>query len=263
MRNNKYYRYRDSSPISEERMQMYREEHKRHRMFFGMGVAVVGVLFLLRSMDILPRFDFVYSWPIVLIIIGLFIGIKKRFQNNAWWILILIGAANLTPQFMIMGKPSSHFVWPALIILGGLAIAFRPRRDRDKCYPGQRHGRFMDTSIHTENNLSIDVTFGAKKEVVTSKDFKGGLVSVTFAGCEINLTQADIGDEPAILDCRVSFGGLEIILPANWEIKNEVDPSFGNVEDARTLQTATASDAKKVLILRGTCSFGSIELKSY
>jgi hypothetical protein len=136
-------------------------------------------------------------------------------------------------------------------------MAFRPRRDR--CYPIQP----VRTSINTSSSLNIDATFGGRKEVVTAKDFKGGIVSVTFAGCELNLAQADFTEPSVVLDCRVSFGGLEIIVPSHWEVQIEVNPSFGNVEDGRTIQTATTPENKKLLILRGTCSFGSIELKSY
>ena len=258
MRDRNYYnRYRDSSPYSEERLRKFREHRQRNRMFFGIALVLVGGVFLLREFGILPYFMLQFSWPYILIIIGALIGIKHNFRNNAWWILILIGVANLTPQFMIMGRPSRHFVWPAFIIIIGLVMAFRPRRD--KCYPV----RTMSSSINTESTLNIDATFGGRKEVVTSKDFKGGVVSLTFGGCELNLTQADFTEPSVVLDCRVSFGGLEIIVPSHWEIQNEINPSFGSVEDARTIQTATSSETKKILILRGTCSFGSIELKSY
>ncbi len=121
----------------------------------------------------------------------------------------------------------------------------------------------MVTNINTESSLNVDVTFGGKKEVITSKDFKGGIVTVTFAGCEVNLVQADFTEPSVILDCRVSFGGVELILPSHWEVQNEVSPSFGSVEDARTIQTPASGENKKLLILRGSCSFGSIEIKSY
>ena len=143
--------------------------------------------------------------------IGALIGIKHKFRNNAWWILIIIGVVNLTPQFMIMGRPSRHFVWPAMIILAGLAIAFRPRRDR--CYPV----RGMSSSINAESTLNIDATFGGRKEVVTSKDFKGGVVSVTFGGCELNLTQADFTEASVALDPR-AFGVKLHTVTANLRI---------------------------------------------
>jgi Cell wall-active antibiotics response 4TMS YvqF len=98
---------------------------------------------------------------------------------------------------------------------------------------------------------------------VTSKDFKGGLVNVTFGGCEVNLVQAELTEPTAVIDLRVSFGGVELIVPSHWDIQNEIDPSFGSVEDERTIQTTTTTETKKTLILRGNCSFGSIEIKSF
>jgi cell wall-active antibiotic response 4TMS protein YvqF len=266
MQDQEYYKegfkeyYKDS-------FKQYAERRHKSRLFIGVAIAVTGLAFLLTSMGLLPCISLDISWPYILIGIGVLIGIKNGFHNNAWWILIVIGIANLTPPFTIMGRPSTRFAWPAAIIVAGLAIAFRPHRDRCFSRHGRRYGAnmgmSMDTTINNDSTLSIDVTFGGKKEVVTSKDFKGGTVSATFAGCEINLAQADIMDPSAILDCRVSFGSLEMVIPSHWEIQNEINPSFGNVEDSRTIHTATTNETRKILILRGNCSFGSIEIKSY
>jgi hypothetical protein len=252
-----YKRYKDSGEYSEERMNKFREHRQKNRMLFGLAIALVGTGLLLRTMGLLPYFSLQFSWPYIVILVGIVSGIKHNFRNNAWWILVLVGIANLIPQFMIMGQPSKHYVWPAFIIIGGLAIAFKPRRDK-YCSPHK-----ITANITSESTLNIEATFGGRKEVVTSKDFKGGIVSLTFAGCELNLSQADFVEPSVILDCRVSFGGLEIIVPSHWDIQNEVNPSFGNVEDSRTIQTATTNETKKLLILRGSCSFGSIELKSF
>ncbi len=243
-----------------EDIRQYREHRHKNRVFFGITIAIVGLVLMLTTMHVLPCIDLENSWPAILIVVGLLIGMKSGFRNNAWWILIIVGIANFTPQFMIMGRPSRDFAWPIGIIIVGLAIALRPRRDR--CYAKPYRGG-MATSINTEGTLNMDVTFGGRKEVVTSKDFKGGNVSVTFAGCEINLTQADFTEPSVVLDFRVSFGGVEIIVPSHWDIQNEVSPSFGSVEDERTIQTVTNNETRKVLILRGSCSFGSIEIKSY
>ena len=237
----------------------YLEHRQRSRMFFGIGIAVVGILLLLHTMGLLPYFTLQDSWPIILIAVGTLIGIKNGFRRNAWWILIIVGILNLVPEFTFMGKPSTVYVWPLMFILGGLAIAFRGRNNKDKCYPGYK----LDSTINTNNTVNIDVTFGGKKEVVTSKDFKGGTVNATFAGCEINLAQADFNEPTSVLVLQVSFGGVELIVPSHWEVQNEINPSFGSVEDERTIQTATTAENKRTLILRGNCSFGSVEIKSY
>ncbi len=235
----------------------YYQHRQRNRRIFGAGLAVIGILLFLKALGVLSWLSFTMGWPVILIIIGLLLGIKSGFRNNAWWILTIIGAANITPEFMIMGKPSTHFIWPLIVIVCGLSIAFRPKRS--KCYPKS----VFSSTIGPEGDIDINVTFGGKKEVITSKDFKGGTVEVTFAGCELNLSQADFVTPTVILDFKVSFGGVEMVVPSHWEIQNEISPSFGSVEDERTIQTNTTFENKKTLILRGNCSFGSIEIKSY
>jgi len=257
MRDHRFNRDRFNRDDFRENFRQYHERRQKNRVFLGITIAIIGLLLMLRTLNILPYFSLDFSWPFILIIIGVLLGIKSGFRNPGSWILIIIGIANITPRFTFMGHPSSDFAWPALIIVGGLMIAFRPRRK--DCFPK----RPMESSINTASNMNIDVTFGGKKEVITSKDFKGGAVSVTFAGCEINLTQADFPEAEAVIDFRVSFGGVELIVPANWEVQNEINSSFGSVEDERTIHASTGTDTKKTLILKGSCSFGSIEIKSY
>ncbi len=232
-----------------------RGHNPANRVIFGLVVVVVGVLLFLKTMGIMP-FSFRLSWPIILVVVGGLIGLKSGFRNNVWWILIAIGVAHLIPQFQIMGKPSRHFVWPALVIVAGIMIAFKPRRNN--C------GSKAKISSHftDDNKLFVDVTFGGRKEIITAKDFRGGAVSVTFGGSEINLAQADFVEDSIVLDCNVSFGGVELVIPAHWEIQNEIKPVFGSVEDKRVVHSS-GREEKKRLILRGNCTFGGIEIKSY
>jgi predicted membrane protein len=230
---------------------------QRNRMFFGFTIVLIGVLLFLRTIGVLDWLNLSTTWPLVAMAIGLLLGIKSGFRNNVWWILMIVGVCNFTPQFQIFGKPSTHFVWPAIVILGGLAIALKPRRA--KCYPQSK----ISSTVTEEGYVNIDVTFGGKKEIITSKDFRGGAISITFGGGEINLSQADFTAPEITIDVKMSFGGLELIVPSNWEIKNQIVSSFGAVEDERTFRTAPTKENSKTLILTGTCSFGSVEIKSY
>jgi predicted membrane protein len=235
----------------------FREHNPASRLFFGLGVAVVGILLLLKALGIVPPFVR-FSWPLILLVIGGLIGIKNSFRGNAWWILMLIGTAHLIPAFHVMGKSSRHLVWPLGLVIFGLMIAFRPRRVR--CRP---HRPNNIAHITDDSRLIIDVTFGGRKEIITAKDFKGGDVSVSFGGSEINLTQADLAEDSAMLNFNVSFGSVELIVPSNWEIINEIRPTMGSVEDDRVIHASSPGEVRKKLVLQGNCSFGSIEIKSY
>jgi hypothetical protein len=231
--------------------------HKGGHVIVGIGIAAIGALILLRLTGLLPV-DFRFTWPVVLVVIGLVVGLKTGFRKNAWWILILIGGLHLIPRFEINGTPSTRLVWPAILVVGGLVLAFSPRRHhrrgRNDCGP--------ETVVNDEHALDTDVTFGGRKEIVTSKEFKGGRVQVTFGGYELNLMQADNPAQPMVLDVKVSFAGMEIIVPSHWEIKNDISASLGSVVDHRTIRTSPMEE-KRVLILQGSVSFGSVGIKSY
>lgn len=218
---------------------------------------MIGVFIMLKKMHLIPYLDRETIMATGAIAIGLLIGIKKRFQNNAWWIFILLGVAYLIPEFEIMGTSSSSLVLPAALIIGGFFIIARSGKKKD-CTNS------IEVVTNNENTLNLDVTFGGRKEIITSKEFKGGHISATFAGAEINMVQADNKTQPIVLDLKVSFSGIELIVPSHWEIKNDISPTFGGVEDHRSIHTPTpANEEKRVLILRGTCSFASVEIKSY
>ncbi len=235
--------------------------YKRHRgdgSTFGFIILIIGVLLLAHHLG-WHYFHYYVIWPAILIALGIFIGVKNRFRNNAPFILIAIGAFNLIPRFQIFGVSTAEIAIPLLFIFGGLLFIVRPRRKY--CAPGMGRQRIV-SSTNSEDVLNIDVTFGGRKAVVTSKQFKGGNIAVAFAGAEINLMQAD-STEPMILDLKVSFGGVEIIVPSHWDVQIDMQPTFGNVEDHRNVRMANAGEQKRQLILRGTCSFGNVELKSY
>ncbi len=252
------YRVRDwNDPNWEAKVKEHMQRRNKNRSFAGIAVAIIGILWMF-SIAFKFNFEWDTHWPYVLIIIGILIGIKNNFRNAAWWILILIGGVYLVEDLPGFYNYSDYVV-PGALVIGGIGLAITKRNHKNDCAPGFK----VDNSTSTENNLNLDVTFGGRKEMITSKEFKGGNISVTFGGCELNFMQADIVDSPAILDLKVSFGGVEIIVPSHWHIQNEINPSFGNVEDERNIQTASSVENKKVLILRGNCSFGNVEIKSY
>ncbi len=236
--------------------EQWRRKQKGDKIWFGLALAALGIFLMLKKMGLF-FFDWHSFWPIILIAVGLLIGVKKKFRNHAWWILILIGGAHLVPEFMIGDTSSSSLVFPLALVIGGIAIAFRSRKNSKMCENP------MQVVTNTDNDLNIDVTFGGRKEIITSKEFKGGTVSATFGGVEVNMIQADSTVQPMVLNMKISFSGAELIVPSHWDVQNEISPSFGSVEDHRGLRTQQAGEDRKVLILRGSCNFASIEIKSY
>jgi hypothetical protein len=237
------------------------------RIIFGVVLAVIGVGLLLRMFNILPPlfFHMRWGWPLVLIIIGLAMGAKHNFKNNAWWILVTIGVAHLIPAFYIGDVSSRKLLWPAMLILAGIFMITRKkgpsRFQQHRWHDGSKDIAFRSVDA---DEVSIDVTFGGRKEIITSKNFRGGAIRASFAGVELNLGSAEShSGVPMVLDVSASFAGVEIIVPSHWDVQNEIRPMMGSVEDNRVIRMGESTTDRPKLIVRGSVNFGSVELKGY
>jgi predicted membrane protein len=234
-----------------------------------------------------PLPDWLFNWHVLLIVIGLWIGLRHNFRGGGWFIMIAIGGFFLVQDFY----PDTHiyrFIWPAVLILVGLMVILRPNRAyhrrwghdwrdnmdrksmewREEWQRKHMHRRFggpQAFSNQTQGYSSedwVDATsiFGGVHKKVVSKNFRGGDITTFMGGTEIDLSQADFTGT-ARLDVTQIMGGTKIIVPAHWEVRSEVTALFAGYEDKRQQPAATNPD--KVLIIDGTSIFGGIELKNY
>src|SRR5664279_5395603 len=96
------------------------------RVWVPLALVVVGGLLLVRQMGVgVP--EWLFSWEILLIVIGIFSGLAHAFRGPGWLIMILIGTFFLTDQ-MIPGLDMHRFIWPAVIIVVGLIMLIRPKK---------------------------------------------------------------------------------------------------------------------------------------
>jgi predicted membrane protein len=253
------------------------------RIWAGLLLLLIGGVLLLDQMNF-PLPDFLFNWHVLLIVIGLFIGLRHNFRGGGWLILMAVGGFFMIQDYY----PDTHigrFIWPGVLILVGLMVMLRPNRSswhsrwgqewREDWYRSRknwhRHGRFVvpDPMASTSSTQStggsedfVDATsiFSGVHKKVMSKNFKGGDITTFMGGTEIDLTQADFTGTVR-LDVTQIMGGTKIIVPPHWEVRSEVTALFAGFEDKR--QQPAIANPDKVLIIDGTSIFGGIELKNF
>jgi len=226
----------------------------------GFILILIGAFFLLRNLKLdIP--SWIVSWQVMLIGIGLIIWISSSFKNNGGPVIMLVGGIFLMKDLFSWSYDITSFIWPAVMIAGGIYFIFRKEISGD--YKKGERGKYRtyDYSTASEDFLNISAIFSGVNRIVVSKDFKGGEMNAIFGGTDINLTQADFTGTIAI-EANCIFGGAEIVVPANWEVKIIVNTIFGGVEDKRPVELMS-NNPEKTLIIRGSCIFGGIEIKSY
>ena len=229
------------------------------RAIAGLLVVAVGSLLLAREMGVdIPRWFF--RGEMILIVLGLFIGFRHSFRGIAWIILIGIGTILLVDDYFFFDIS----LWPLLIIAVGLFMIFRPGRGRSRERWKNWEMGHGATQNFEDDHIDSTAVFGGVKKNVISKNFRGGEATTFFGGTEINLMQAEV-DGKIVLDLTNVFGGTKLIVPPHWKIHSEdLVCIFGGIEDKRPILSDTSTvNPNKVLILKGTCVFGGIDIKSY
>ncbi|GGI28581.1 LiaF transmembrane domain-containing protein [Pedobacter mendelii] len=240
------------------------------RMLSGLVIVFIGLAFLLDNMGFdIPHW--VFSWHTLLIVIGLFVGVRRNFKGAGWLIMVLIGSYFTIDDITGLNFDASKYALGiGLVILGGYLI-FKPKGE----WKRRKRNRFTDSFNSTaENEPLIDdknsnnhdfveatAVFGGSNQIVYSKNLKGGDVTVVFGGADLNFIQADFTESIA-LDATAIFGGIKLVVPQNWIIKSNVTPIFGSVEDKRGHLIPTG-EVQKTLVIDGTVMFGGIEIKSF
>lgn len=237
----------------------------RGKLIAGTLIVVFGLLYLFRELGLyIPRW--IFSWEIILIGVGITILIRHKFQRLSGYILIAVGVIfkldEFYPDFI-----NFRIVWPIAIILFGASMIYKAKFGRSKSNKWRKMAGksdffgMGDTEISPDDFVDAVSIFGSIKKQVTTKNFKGADLFTLFGGTEINLMNADIQDR-ALIDLTTIFGGAEIIVPADWSVRSEMSSIFGGLEDNR-MQKASDTTSEKILILKGTCVFGGVEIKSY
>ena len=100
--------------------------------------------------------------------------------------------------------------------------------------------------------IEINAVFGSVNKLILSKNFKGGEINAFMGGAEINLLQADI-KQTVQLEINNVFGGTKLLVPGNWDVKNEITAVFGGVEDKRNASISSPDPNKIIIIKRRLC----------
>ncbi|MFC5282181.1 LiaF transmembrane domain-containing protein [Pedobacter alpinus] len=267
-----------------ENIETQNKTSKNGKKVVGAAILIIGLALLAKQLGAdLPRW--LFSWPMLLIVIGIANGIKHQFKNATWLILILIGSVFLAEK-IVPELSVAKFTWP--IILIGLGVFFifgrgfnngnckknKKWRNENSNYQNNPAYNFTETPkneepIGQENRYydmgdeyvdSVSVFGGAKKNIL-SKNFKGGEVVNIFGGAELNFYHSDI-DGLVILEVVQVFGGTKIVIPPTWDVISEMAAVFGGIDDNRSL-TQVLPDKSKVLLIRGTSIFGGIEIRNF
>lgn len=234
------------------------KNQKSGRTLLGFILIIIGGVFLLQQTDIGLPFEvpsFLFRWPMILILLGLFF-IFTRENRTTGLILLCLGLVFLAPYVFGVGlSVVITYAIPIFLIVAGLLFLFPRTLGGVK----KKRDRVNEVSDKTINAVHI---FSGGKTVIQSDEFVGGEVVCVFGGADIVFHENTVIPESAFLEVSCIFGGCNVYVPDNWTVKTDISNIFAGVEDKRYDSGRSANTVpSKVLHIKGSLIFSGLEIK--
>lgn len=220
------------------------------RLIVGFGIIAFGVLLLLDNLGLIEAGRMIrYLIPCVL----LGIGASVLTQKNSWgWLWMLAGGWILLDALDIIDIDFWQLFFPLALVIAGFVMVSR----------GFRGPRASASSVTDRDSSARAFAFMSGNErKCDSEAFRGGDLAAFMGGVTLDLRQAKVVPEGAVIDAFTMWGGIEIRVPENWRVSSEVIPLLGGFED-NTKPPADPGAVQSRLTIRGVAIMGGIEVKN-
>jgi hypothetical protein len=111
-----------------------------------------------------------------------------------------------------------------------------------------------------DDEIALVSIFDQLQFASTADAFRGGSVVLWYAGGEIDLRGATLDPAGARLTARILFGGVQLIVPDDWQVELQLVGILGGVGDARTTMGRPADGPR--LVIDGFAAFGGMGITS-
>jgi hypothetical protein len=153
---------------------------------------------------------------------------------------------NNAPQILVRQRKRSSFEPTIAILVIAAVVFFAVQGSSDEHNSSRQDATFRSRAILT----GID-------RRITSSDFRRGVASAILGGIDIDLREATMQGNEATLDITTIMGGVDIRIPRDWTVIDNLTPILAGVDD-HTVSTGS----NKRLILEGTVIMGGFQIKN-
>jgi len=219
-----------------------------------LGIVIIGLVVIAFGFSQLAdnlgwpyaQYFFHSAWPLLLVLAGVGILLQHREGRGIWGIaLIAAGFWTFADQQHWLRVNFWAVFWPTIIVLVGASVIWR-------AVARPRPEAIGDSYIH-----SFAVLSGS--ELRPTAPFQGADLTAVLGGAKLDLTGTPMAGDATTIDVFAFMGGVEIMVPSDWNVVLKVGCIMGGCVDKRRPSTLPQT---KQLIIRGTSIMGGVEIKN-
>jgi predicted membrane protein len=221
------------------------------QIILGLLIIAFGVILTLDNLDYLEAGDILRYWPLLLVAFGLarLLGTNGTSGRLSGGVMVVIGLWPTADELAAFPLDFERW-WPMILVaVGGLILV--------RGFGGGKP-RSPDTQLTTDATVSEVAVWSGKVRRITSPVFRRADLTAIMGGVEVDLRGASTGGQEAVIDVFAWWGGIEITVPPDWAVSNQVVVFMGGVDDS----SSGTQDARNRLVVRGFVVMGGAEIKT-
>ena len=219
-------------------------------IIWGLVLIAVSAVLVLNAFEITSIEIFFDGWWTLFIIVPSFIGLFNDNEKTGNIIGLLIGiflllACQNILDFDIFWK----LMVPVIIAVIGIKMIFGGI--------GVNRGVIKSIESNGDDIKTGFAAFSGQDINFDNEVFRGAELTSVFGGIKCDLRNAVFEGDTVINACSI-FGGTDILLPNNVNVKVNSNSLFGGIDNKKHLNS---KDNQYTVYLNGTCIFGGVDVK--
>jgi predicted membrane protein len=223
------------------------------RLIVGVIIILLGSILLADNLGFISAKHVLRSlWPLALVAVGVTMvrAPDNRRSRNWGWVLITVGLWIFLDRIGWVHLSLWELLVPGLLLFVGGTLVWRAVSGPPKEEPvGEDHAEFV---------RSFAFMSGCELRPV-SRPFRGADLNAVMGGVKLDLTDARMEGDSAVIDVFAFWGGVEIYVPPDWTVTSKMTTLLGGFIDKRR---PTSVVPTKTLILRGMIVMSGLEVKN-
>lgn len=218
-------------------------------MIWGIIFIIIGLVLGVNALGIAKIDIFFDGWWTLFIIIPCLVGLFKDKDKTGSIIGILIGVVLLlSTQGILDFEIAWKLALPTILILIGLSIILKNTINK----------KDFETIKKLNNDFKEEVcaTFTTQTIEYDDEKFKGTNLTAVFGAIKCDLRKAIIKKD-IVINANATFGGIEIYIPENVNIKIKSTSIFGGVDEKKKNKV----EEGPTIYINASCLFGGVDIK--
>ena len=223
-------------------------------IIWGIAIIALGLIFGGNALGIFTLNVFFDGWWTLFIIIPSAISLiteKEKFSNLAFLIagILLLLAAQDVFSYEVAWKA----ILAVVLVLIGAFIIFRSIIHNDNAKEVEQKVQESKDDRKMDSQTAV---FSGSERAYNNETFQGSNLTAIFGGVDLDLRNAKFTKD-TVIKAFALFGGIDIIIPEDVQVKIKSGFIFGGITDDRK---STNTKGKHTIYLDAAGGFGGVTI---